>query len=307
MLDTVKTIFRPDVDFDDIPVGNILELGFNFVNPSDADLEVYNRLSGCYQSFSEMSEQDRIFLSTLVSQNKPQKVLELGVSHGASSVVILNALKENPSSRLYSLDYNEYHYRVKGKKTGYFVEGFPDLKKNWSLHTGGFALNFLDKIASTEIESEKFDMCLIDTVHSSPGEILDFLQVLPYLKKNAIVIFHDTNLQLYLDGNLGRVNYDVNNILMSSINGEKLIPSPYPKKSALGYFFNNIGAVRLKDVNLYNIFNLLSQKWYYMPPERDLNDFKFFLERFYDKYYCKYFEQIIEMQKYLNDFIRYSK
>ena len=35
------------------------------------------------------------------------------------------------------------------------------------------------------------DMLLIDNTHFGPGEILDFLIDLPFLKEEAIVIFHD--------------------------------------------------------------------------------------------------------------------
>ena len=296
---------RPDVNLVKLPVDDISKLGFKFVTSSKEDLEIYKNFSENYEPYSEMSEQDRIFLSTLITQNKPKKILELGVSHGGSSVVILNAIKNDPLAELYSIDYKEFHYRLKDKKTGYFVDNFPELKNKWHLYTGGLALNFLDQISSSDIESEKFDLCLLDTVHSAPGEILDFLQVFPYLKKNAIVIFHDTNLQLYLDNNLRRVNSDINNVLMSAINGEKYIPSPYPNKSFVGYFFNNIGAIKLLDVNIYSIFNLLTRKWQYMPQEKDLNELKAFLQRFYDRYYCEYFEQVIATQKYLNDYIKY--
>ena len=39
-------------------------------------------------------------------------------------------------------------------------------------------------------------MILIDSAHFEPGEIMDFLIVLPFLKKGAIVRFHDIANQI---------------------------------------------------------------------------------------------------------------
>ena len=44
------------------------------------------------------------------------------------------------------------------------------------------------------------DMAFFDTVHFEPGEILDFLMVLPFLKEEAIVIFHDIGNQINYAG-----------------------------------------------------------------------------------------------------------
>ena len=62
--------------------------------------------------------------------------------------------------------------------------------KNWSLFKGDLATEFLEKIGND------IDMVFIDTVHYQPGEILDFLMVLPFLKEEAIVIFHDIAFQI---------------------------------------------------------------------------------------------------------------
>ena len=39
-------------------------------------------------------------------------------------------------------------------------------------------------------------MVIIDSAHFEPGEILDFLIVLPFLKENAIVGIHDIGNQI---------------------------------------------------------------------------------------------------------------
>lgn len=259
------------------------------------ELEVLNSLGEEYKEYSEMSNQDRAFLNTLLLRKQPKKVLELGVSMGGSSVVILNAIKNIPGSKLYSCDYNEKHYRIKDKNTGFYVDNFPALKNNWKLFCGGFALNYLDEIGGD------IDFCLIDTVHSNPGEILDILMVLPYLKKDALIVFHDTNLHTRRD-----VDVDIsakqitNNLLMSAVKGDKLIPGNKFNASAFGHYFPNIGAIQANDDTFnsaYEIFNLLTIRWSYLLNNTDIEQFSKFIQKYYGEYYVEYFKAVLERQE----------
>lgn len=53
---------------------------------------------------SEMSEHERRFLNGIIRELKPEKILEVGVSAGRSSVIILNAIKDIEDAKLYSID-----------------------------------------------------------------------------------------------------------------------------------------------------------------------------------------------------------
>lgn len=169
-------------------INNINKQKINIIESTQQEMITLEYLGKDYIKYSEMSDQDRVFLNTLVLRKQPKKILELGVCSGGSSLVILNAIKNTNDAYLYSIDYNTKHYRLKDKLTGFYVDNFPELKEKWTLKTGGLALEFMEEIGGD------IDFCFIDTVHSNPGEILDFLMVLPYLKKNATVVFHDINL-----------------------------------------------------------------------------------------------------------------
>ena len=67
---------------------------------------------------------------------------------------------------------------------------FPHLIKKWTLFKGNIATEFIEKIG------KNIDMVFIDTAHYEPGEILDFLIILPFLKEKAIVILHDIANQI---------------------------------------------------------------------------------------------------------------
>lgn len=162
--------------------------------PQDFQTEIVDEINEILDSkpsplstLSEMSYKERCFLNGIIRQTKPKKILEVGVSAGGSSAVILNAIKDCDDARLYSVDYNKKWYRDNSKHTGFVIDSqFAHLKHKWRLYTGGTSAHFMEEIGGD------IDLCLIDTVHSNPGEFLDFLIVLPYLKKNAIVILHDT-------------------------------------------------------------------------------------------------------------------
>ena len=108
----------------------------------------------------------------------------------------------------------------------------------------------------------EIDLCLIDTMHINPGEFLDFLIVLPYLKKNAILILHD--IGLYHFDKFGVTN----GILFSCLKGKKL-----SFNEGLWNSFANIGAVildeNIKD-NILDYLYLLTLPFEYLPTDNDI-------------------------------------
>ena len=208
-------------------------------------------------TISEMSYLERCFLNGIIRQAKPKKILELGVSAGGSSAVILNAIKDFDNAKLYSVDYNKKWYRDNSKDVGFIIdEKFSHLKNNWKLYTEGTAAKFMEEIGG------EIDLCLIDTMHSNPGEFLDFLIVLPYLKKNAILIFHDIALHHTYKWCI------TNGILFSCLRGEKL-----SFNAGLWNKYANIGAVILDENIMDNISDylyLLTLPWEYLPADKDI-------------------------------------
>ena len=263
------------------------------ITSTEKEIKYLNELTNQhnYTQYSEMTDQDRNFLNSLILREKPKKIVEIGVSKGGSSGIILNAIKNLDDAHLYSVDLNKECYSLKGKLTGFLMDSFPDLKKKWTLLTGGTIYDYIDKIG------DNVDLVLIDTVHANPGEILDALGIFPYLKKEAVIVFHDTNLQICPQ----RGSEFTNNTLISAIYGEKIIPSPDSFEGLRGYF-NNIGAIRLNEEslkNIYNVFNLLALHWTYFPTLDQLNKIKHFIKKHYGEFYLRYFENVILVQQNL--------
>ncbi|MDR2666550.1 MAG: class I SAM-dependent methyltransferase, partial [Holosporales bacterium] len=138
-----------------------------------------------------MKQPEVKFLSGLIRRYKPKKILEVGVADGGSSVVILNSIKDDKESKLYSID-------ISGEEwVGRVVQAsFPELAKTgkWRLFKGNIAAKFLDEIG------DGIDFVFLDTLHVNPGEFLDFLMMLPYLKEGAVIVIHDVMLQHLVGG-----------------------------------------------------------------------------------------------------------
>lgn len=255
------------------------------------------------KKYSEMATEERAFVLEMIQKHKPKKILSVGIAAGANEAMILDFLeRENRLSetQFFSIDYSPTYYRNENKPSGFLVAlCVPHLQKYWNLYTGGFAANHLDKVG-TDI-----DFCIIDTVHTAPGEALDFLMVLPYLSQNAVVIMHDLTYHFF-DGGTHEFS-NICSVLFNAYNGKKSYPSPYffTQKEApkgLSVIFQNIGACVLSDNqmdknNVESYFRVLNLPWYYMPNNEDLSVARAHFIKHYGEYFGEYFDKILEYQR----------
>jgi hypothetical protein len=226
------------------------------------------------------------FINGLIRKFKPKNCLEIGVANGGSSILILNAIKDIPDSNLISLDFNTQLFIDQSKKTGYRVKQyFPELTKKWKLLTGQQPHKFLIKL------NMKFDFVFLDTVHSAPGEILNFIELLPFLNENAIFVLHD--LLWHLDR---KRNFFPSNVyLFPVIYGDKVLLKN--KDGSIG----NTGAIFLyknQEKHYLDYFFLLLSFWEYIPKDKELNDLRIFIKNFYKKeIYLKIFDTSVIKNK----------
>ena len=165
-----------------------------------------------------MSIEQQKFLHGLIRKFKPKNIVEIGVSAGGSSALILNAIQDIPNSKLFSFDRNNKWYLNTNKKVGWLIEkSFPELMDKWTLYTGVNTVEYLETIEN------KIDFAFIDTVHYTPGEMLNWLEILPFLKEEAIVVFHDTFVMFsgnYRNKNISNFS---NNQLLCYIRGKIIL------------------------------------------------------------------------------------
>ena len=159
----------------------------------------------------------------------------------------------------------------------------------WTLFTGGITCEFIETIG------DGIDLVFIDTMHVTPGEMLDWLMVLPFLKDEAIVIFHDTFF-LYLDRKIQKKKmHTSNNQLLCYIRGELILPH-----YGDSVFFRNIGALKLAQEQqkyYYIYFLALGIQWEYMPSEIELKLMRDFFMKYYGKIYIEVFDDAVKKNK----------
>ena len=257
-----------------------------------------------YAGWQQINNQP-YFINGIIRKLKPKNCLEIGVAEGGSAILILNALKDIKGSRLVSLDINTQFYENQNLLTGHRVkEYFPELMNKWQLFTGEQPYIFLEKLNLT------FDFLFLDTIHLSPIELINFIEALPFLKENAVVVLHDIMYHLPTNKyyNPKFVKYHPSQIfLMTSLIGDKVILKEKDSNN-----IDNIGAVFLypnQKKYYLNYFLLLLTPWEYMPIEKHINELQIFIEKYFrKKIYIDLFNKSIQENKiYINESITLYK
>lgn len=219
--------------------------------------------------YSEMSRNERYFLNGIIRSTKPKKILEVGVANGGGTAIILNAIKDIDGAELYSVDYTEKSYRYPDKPSGFLVEEkFPQLMDKWHVFRGGDVSCFIEEIGGD------IDLLMLDTVHTHPWETLNFLCVLPFMKRDSWCVLHDISLFVkhlhalacrYLFGHV--------------VSEEKISPVPDDENMP-----SNMGAFRISDNTMKyvgNLFGSLLIPWGTEVSTKDYAGMKKIIERYY--------------------------
>lgn len=247
---------------------------FNF-DLSKLDFEPRKNLSAKLDtSLIEMGEFDSAYLAALIKQFRPLNILEVGVSAGGTSALILGILESlNLPANLTSVDLNDNWYRDRTKKTGFLTEALPD-RGNFHLHTGKFLPELIEDFPS------KFDFIFLDTVHSLPGEVLDYLVSLQFITDNGVFVFHDTLLHFYhREAWATRLLYD-------ACIGNKFMCLD------LNHGLPNISAFQVNgDTFRYveNVFGTLAMQWRYDIGDRQFHIYYAFFSKYYGREAAEWF------------------
>jgi predicted O-methyltransferase YrrM len=236
---------------------------------------------------SIMWDNQREFINGIVRKIRPKNIIELGVNFGGSSIIILNAIKDMKNSHLYSIDTRS------GPTIGSCVyNNFTYLTDKWTLLKGGIASDFTDKIPIN------IDFAMLDTSHFEPGEILDFLLILPFLKEEAWVLFHDIDHQItYAKGKNMRYEW-APYLIFNLIRGQKFLPS------GKGIFNKDIGAIKLEKNQkryIHDYCRALGSQWEYFPSENHIQSAINFFEKYYDDKCINMLKEAVEFNR---EFVR---
>ena len=219
------------------------------------------------------------FVNGLIRKFKPKKLLEIGVCSGGISAVILNAIYEIEDAFLYSCDLETKNYLYNDFEVGSIVKyNFPEFLNKWKLYKGNTTAAFIEEIGGD------IDFVFIDTAHVMPGEVLNMIEIFPFLKKGAIIAFDDIDHQVREI--LINVNffYPCNNLLFSVLRGKNT------------FHFSKLGAVILdkdQEKYFYEYFYLLTNNWSYMPNKFEIDVIRKLVEKYYNPFFLSMFDEAI--------------
>lgn len=142
------------------------------------------------------------------------------------------------------------------------------------------------------------DFVILDTAHVLPGEILDFIAVLPYLKKDAVVVLHDImeNQRVFK-----QADQQATAALFSAVVADKFFNFNTVFVDFM-HNYPNIGAFQINEhtrANIENVFLTLVLRWSYSLPGDQLFAYYNIFQKHYDMQMCRLFEQALKMN-YLN-------
>lgn len=229
---------------------------------------------------SQMWDNQREFLNGVIRKFRPKKILEIGTAEGGSACIMLNAMQDIEGSHLYSIDLS--NNPAIGKCVRNF---FPQYLNKWTLYQGNVAAKFIEQIGNN------IDMVFIDSAHYEPGEILDFIIVLPFLKEGAIVGFHDIANQITVSKTREEwAPYIIYNI----IRGKPYLPSGDIRLK------HDIGIKILEnnqDKYYYDYFRSLGGQWQYFPKEEYINLIIEHFKKYYNKDCVTIFQESVEFNR----------
>jgi predicted O-methyltransferase YrrM len=232
---------------------------------------------------SRMWNNQREFLNGVIRKFRPKKIVEIGVAYGGGSAIILNAIKDIKNSHLYSIDLSS------PEKTGNCLRNyFPEYLKNWSLYTGNIAANFIEEIG------DNIDMVFIDSAHFEPGEILDFLVILPFVKEEAIIGFHDIGNQITSGWEKNKRKEWAPYLIFNIIKGQKFLPSG---KNILTQDIGVIKLERNQKKYIHDYFRALGGQWQYFPKEKHIKIIKSLFNKYYDDECLTIFNETVEFNR----------
>lgn len=246
------------------------------------------RISDLVGGGSELSRDDLGFICGVIKKYEPKNIVEIGVSTGCTSAVILKCIEElGLESELHSIDLAlKCHLNVE-KECGYKLkEAFAFLEKTTNVHLmlGKTIAERIDEV----VKHGKIDLLILDTTHYLPGELLDFLVCYPYMSEEAVVIVDDLAF-----AHIGESRSAIATpVLFSAIAAKKLLPEKCAKLNMAGFVLG-----RETKQYIENLFYALGMPWSYDIGEKTMEEYKEKIYKNYDKDSILIFDNVLELQQ----------
>lgn len=248
------------------------------------------KTKGLNTAYSEMTSFQQAFLCGLIREKKPKKIVEIGVAAGGTTSVMLEAIELlGLETKVHSVDISEKRYRTGKRDTGFLVDEFYKEHENHVFYLGKSIPFVIEKIGND------IDMLILDTTHSLPGELLDFMCCYPFLEKNCTVVLHDVAENLLT----GRDYEIASKLLFDVIKANKW----YMEDTELNMGNqSNIAAFQLNSAtkeSIPDLFSALSLTWSYYFGKEESDAYLNIIGNYYDADRREQLSDIISVQLYV--------
>lgn len=255
----------------------------NYMEPRD----IYEKIG---TNASELSEAEHGFICGLIRKYKPKKIVELGVSGGGTSVLVLNCLQKLGlnDTKMYSVDLSETYHFNPDKKCGFQIdEAKPYLKNidNHKLILGKILPEVIEDIA----KDGKIDFIILDTTHYLQGELMDFAIAIPFLADNAVVVLDDTSFWFEGENRWAFATKVLFDLCIS--------PNKYYAETPDG-FSKIVGFTMPEKTSLWkkNIFDALSMPWHYFA-DNQIKVYENIVNKYFDKDILDSFKKAVDINR----------
>jgi hypothetical protein len=251
--------------------------------------ELTQKLVNFYPGTPQMSETESAFISGIIKQYRPKKIVEVGVHSGASSILMINSLEHHVENyEMWSLDLAELFPEDESLKIGFLIDVYKENKSLLGKHflrLGNLSVKWLKDIG------KNIDLLVLDTIHYLPGEILDFLAIYPFLSEKAVVVLHDVVLNHYADTKLFATK-----LLFDVIKADKYYNVIDDSTGTL----SNIAAFRLNNLSRSSIIDVISSlsiSWGYKLNPLEINLYSQFIKNEYSSTEYLLWQQVLNMNQ----------
>ena len=241
------------------------------------------------------------FLSGIIKKFHPENIIEIGVASGLTTLILARTMYDlGIRGNITSVDISSTFCNDINKRTGFLFNEYRS-KTMWE---GEYHLFCgLDTIRTIEKLNVSFDLCILDTRHTLPGELLDFICILPFMKSKSLIVLHDINWDQYIREQDQFLRAEMikasNGILFSSV----VSPAKFIN-SLNNNFFPNIGAF-VVDANttkyILNIFLSLMILWHSMPDQFLLDNYRYIISKYYPKELLHIYDAAYSKNKLLHN------
>lgn len=267
----------------------------NYLNKVEQWYEPTDLLRKTSDFVCEMSREDHGFLCGIIKQIRPKKILEVGVAEGGTTAVIVKSLEIlGLNCDMFSVDLYEQLWHDKRLETGYI---YKKQKKTEDInHRFLFGKTVAGRLS--QIGGE-IDLVILDTTHQMPGEVLDFLSVLPFLSKDCMVVLHDLNLS-YLKAQTASLSSirSAMGIIATKVVYTTVVAEKYYNFDAEHLF--NIAAFKVtEDTRKFSmdLFISLSFVWGYNLDDIVLQEYRNLFEQYYPPQCLEMFDVCVKMNR----------